>query len=310
MGTRVIAAVGHVAIQVTDLESAVEHATTIMGLRVSERTADQADLTHGSPHHSLQYVRGDHEGVHHVGLVATDAEALAEIRDRLRVREIPLLSESALDPCLADGLAFVAPGGFVVEVYIGMPRDQPRYQPTGVRPRRFGHVNFGASDPEILLDLFLNVLDFRVSDHFRGGAFTRCNSDHHGIGVLRGRDVLAHYAYEAESIADLGRLGDVLEDAGSELLTGPVRHGMGENIAVYIEAPGNNVVEYYTDMLRIHDETSYTPGVWDEAGYKWYTRWSPEVPGPDSRVRLLGAAPVRGLTAPSAAAVTSGPDSP
>jgi catechol-2,3-dioxygenase len=304
MPSKVIAAVGHVALQVRDLDAAVEHATTIMGLRVCERSATHADLTHGTPHHSLQYIAGEEDAFHHLGLVADGTDALDEIRRRLDERGIPLLSDGPLDACLPHGLAFEAPGGFVFEVYCGMPRDQPAYVATGVRPRRFGHANFGVEDPAPLLDLCLEVLDFRVSDHFRGGAFIRCNSDHHGLGVLKGRGVLAHYAYEAESIADIGRLGDVLEDAGQELLTGPVRHGMGANLAAYIEGPGGNVVEYYTDMLRIHDETSYVPGTWDENGYKWYTRWAPEVPGPDSRIRALGSAPARRVTAPSAAAGT------
>jgi catechol 2,3-dioxygenase len=302
MESRVTAAVGHVCMQVRDLDAAVEHATTIMGLRVSERTDDRVDLTHGSPHHSLQYVLGDEDAFHHVGLVAAGPAAVAEIRNRLAARDIALTSDGPLDDCLPDGLVFEAPGGFVFEVYCGMPRDQPAYVATGVRPRRFGHVNFSVEDVDAFLDVCLNVLDFRVSDYFRGGAFTRCNSDHHGIGVLKGRGVLAHYAWEVASIADIGRLADVLEDAGQELLTGPVRHGMGENVAAYIEAPGGVVAEYYTDMLRIHDEASYVPGTWDESGYKWYTRWAPEVPGPESRIRQLGAAPARRITESSAAA--------
>jgi catechol 2,3-dioxygenase len=293
--TNVIAAVGHVALQVRDLGAAVEHAVTTMGLRETERTADRVDLTHGTPHHSLQYLRSDVDAVDHVGLEAAGPEAVAEIRARLQARGVPLLTDGPLDDCLTDGLSFEAPGGFVFEVYTGMPKDQPPYLPTGVRPMRFGHVNFGLEDPDPMIDLLLEVLDFRISDRFRGGAFTRCNAEHHGIGVLKGRGILAHHAWEVQGIEDLGRLGDVLDDQGTNVLAGPVRHGMGNNIAAYMAGPGEILIEYYCDMLHIYDDSTYVPGEWAEDGHKWYSRWSPELPGPAARE--LGAPPAPNPTA-------------
>jgi catechol-2,3-dioxygenase len=289
MRTNVIAAIGHVALQVRDLEAAVEHAETIMGLRVVERTDDRVDLTHGAAHHSLQYIRSDVDAVDHIGLEAAGPEALAEIGERLTDRGIPLVADAPLDECLPAGLAVEVPNGFVFEIYCGMPQDQPPFLSTGVRPRRFGHVNFGVEDPGALIDFLVEVLDFRISDRFRGGAFLRCNAEHHGIGVLKGRGILAHHAWEIESIVDLGHLGDVLDELGSNLLAGPVRHGMGNNIAAYIEGPGGMLIEYYCDMLRIWDDSTYVPGEWPEDGYKWFSRWAPQLPDPS--MRALGAPP-------------------
>src|SRR5258708_19259423 len=80
MNRPVISAVGHVAIVAADLEAAVHNATTIMGLRVSERGEDGVDLTHGAPHHSLQYLAGETDALHHIGLLAADSAALEETR--------------------------------------------------------------------------------------------------------------------------------------------------------------------------------------------------------------------------------------
>jgi catechol 2,3-dioxygenase len=291
--TSVIAAIGHVALRVRDLDAAVEHATGVMGLRVVERGADRVDLTEGAPHHSIQYLRSDTDAVDHIGLEAAGPDALPEIRQRLARAGIPLLSDRPLDDCLSDGFAFTAGGGFVVEVYTGMPKDQPAGGlATGVRPRRFGHMNLAVEDPSALIAVLVDVLDFRISDRFRGGAFVRCNAEHHGLGVLNGRGVLQHHAWEVENIGDLARLGDLLDDLGTSLLAGPVRHGMGNNIAAYFEGPGRVAIEYYCDMLRIFDENSYVPGVWDEDdGLRWYTRWTPQAPSPDSKIRTLGAPP-------------------
>lgn len=278
--------VGHVAIQVTDLEAAVEHATGLMGLRVVERDEDRVDLTHGAPHHSLQYIRSDVDCVDHVGLVASGPEALEEIRARLAAAGIELLTDTPLDPCLEDGFAFAGPAGFVFEIYTGMPYDQEPYLTRGARPRRFGHVNFALQETQPMIDLLTEVLDFRISDYFRGGAFTRCSAEHHGIGVLQGPDVLHHHAWEVENVGDLARLGDVADELGTNIIAGPVRHSMGNNIAAYLEGPGGICVEYYCDMLRIFDESNYTPGNWSEEGWRWYSRWSPQLP--EKSVRELG----------------------
>lgn len=292
MNTKVISAVGHVALRVRDVEAAVEHATTTMGLRLRAVDGARHYLTEGEPHHSLQYVQADHDAVDHVGLQASSAAALDEIRTRLARRGIPLLRDEPMNDCFQDGLAFVVPGGFVIEVYTGMPMDGPAFTPVGVRPSRFGHVNFGVAEPAPLIDVLTEVLDFRISDAFRGGAFLRCNEEHHGIGALVGPGVLQHHAWEVESIADLGRLGDLLDGRGESLLAGPVRHGMGRNIAAYIQGPANMMIEYYCDMQLIRDDENYVPGTWDEAGHKWFTRWAPQLPDPETRKLGMPPAPL------------------
>lgn len=276
----VIAAVGHVALAVRDLDGAVAQATDVLGLARRSGTADAVDLTHGTPRHSLQLRRSPVDVLDHVGLEAADRDALDEIRGRLRAAGHPLLSESPLDEGIDAGFAVEAPGGVVFEIYTGMTGGPAPLPSGGVRPTRFGHVNFAVPETGPLIAFLEDMLDFRISDRFRGGAFTRCNAEHHGIGVLNGRGTLHHHAWEVQSIADLGRLGDLLDDRGEQLLTGPVRHGMGNNIAAYFAGVGGEVVEYYTDMLRIWDEESYEPGDWPETGSRWYSRWSPALPDP------------------------------
>jgi catechol 2,3-dioxygenase len=276
--TRLTAAVGHVALQTRDLAAAVAQATTIMGLRVSRQDDEGADLTCGAPRHELQLLRSDVDALDHIGLEAAGPAALAEVRRRLDRAGIPLVQDRPLDPALPEGFVFELPGRVTVELYTGMPHDQPDYVPTGVRPTRFGHVNVYVPDPEPTLRALVDVLDFRISDYIRGGAFTRCNPDHHGIAVLPGDNKLHHHAWEVASLGDLGRLGDVLDAAGSALVEGPVRHGIGRNLAAYFAGASGEAVEYYTDMERIHDDHAHVPGHWDVQGTQWYSRWVPRLP--------------------------------
>jgi catechol-2,3-dioxygenase len=279
VSANVIAAIGHAALRVRDLGAAVTVATEVMGLRETERSGEWVYLTHGTPHHSLQLTAADVDAVDHIGLVAASPDALGEIRERLEREGVRLLHDGPLDGMLEDGITFVGPDGFVFEVYTGMPAGEPEYVPHGVRPRRFGHFNIYLPDPQPMWEFLQRVLDFRVSDRVGPAGFLRCNADHHGIGLAPADSArLHHYAWEVESIADLGRLGDVLAARGHNLVWGPVRHGAGNNIAAYFVDAADLVVEFYTDMVRIEDEGTYVPGTWDRDDPRFLSLWWQAVP--------------------------------
>lgn len=280
MSRPVISAMGHVALQVRDLDASTRVATEILGLTVRERREGAVDLTHSSPHHSLQYILGDVDGLDHVGLEAPDLEALAEVRSRVDAAGLRIVSEVPLDDCLSDGFAFEGPQGFVFEVYRGMPQEPVSYKPVGVRPNRFGHVTFAVTDKEEMRAFLSDVLDFRISDIVSAGYFMRCNVDHHGIAFTTGaRPALHHHGWEVQTTVEVGLLADRVNEDGGSVLWGPVRHGCGRNIATYFQDPGGSVIEYYSDMDRYYDD-DFVPPVWDETDHKWYSLWSPMIPDP------------------------------
>src|SRR2546430_14206958 len=51
-----ISSIGHVALQVPNLDASVAWATTVMGLREVAREGKTSYLTHGGVHHSLIYI--------------------------------------------------------------------------------------------------------------------------------------------------------------------------------------------------------------------------------------------------------------
>jgi catechol 2,3-dioxygenase len=272
-----VSAVGHVAIAVSDQAGAVVNATTLMGLREAERIGPRAYLTHGRCHHSLELVAAPVDALDHIGLEVAGPWALEELRaraDRLGAR---VLRETPIDPMLPEGLVVEGPDGFVFELYRGMPDGEPPYAPTGVRPIRLGHATVHASDPQALADFLVEAFDFRVSDRFDppSRVFLRCNVDHHAIAIAPGEMVgIHHCGWEARGIDHLADLGDLLDDHGRHLLWGPVRHGVGRNIAVYFAEPSGLVVEYYTDMERVYDEDGHVPGVWSPDDPRYYSFWA------------------------------------
>jgi catechol 2,3-dioxygenase len=271
----------HVALEVPDLDASVAWATTVMGMRETERGDGVSYLTHADCHHSLQYIAADRTAVHHVALQAHDPAALDGLHARLRELEIPIISTEPEEPGLERALRFTAPAGHVIEVFAGMDSAGPPHTGSGVQPRKFGHPMLTCEDTRATVSFFLDVLGFRLSDDVGQGTlvFMRCNPDHHGVGVGLGpRAGLNHYAWGVENIATLGRLGDVLARNDARFIWGPGRHGAGENIFTYHFDPAGCIVEYYADLYQVWDEQSYEPGRWNLDDPRFANLWGSGAP--------------------------------
>ena len=276
-----IKAIGHVGLQVPDLAESVRWATVVMGLREVVREGGTAYLTHGGVHHSLQYVQAREAALDHVALEAQDERALHELRERLAKEGVQIISERPEERGIEQAMRFRGPEGHVFEVFSGMAGDQPRHTGSGVQPRKFGHPMLKSEDTRATREFLERVLGFRLSDDVGDGTllFLRCNADHHGIGITKGGEGLHHYAWEVESLAFLGQLGDVLEKNDGRFLWGPGRHGAGGNLFTYHLDPAGCVVEYYADLIKIYDEASYRPGRWEMSDYRFANLWGPGIPG-------------------------------
>jgi catechol 2,3-dioxygenase len=286
----VVSAIGHVGLRVTDLEACVDHAEAVLGLRVVERSGDEAFLTCGGPHHALHLVRDAQASVDHIGLVAAGPEELERLASRLAGEGIGV--ETRPGPHVERSLRFQGPEGFEFEVYTGMASVPADYPTAGIRPRRLGHVNVRAADPGRMAEFLMRLLGFAVSDVIGDGAayFLRCNHDHHGVAVTTGAGRLHHYAWEVRDVSELVSLCDLLDVRGVRVLWGPVRHGAGENIAVYHREPSGAVVEHYTDMERIYDDGRPRSGRWAADDPRWLSRWAPP-PALFGEIRDMGLPP-------------------
>jgi catechol 2,3-dioxygenase-like lactoylglutathione lyase family enzyme len=281
---------GHVALQVPDLDASVGWATTVMGLREVERADGVSYLTHGDPHHSLQLIAAPAAGLDHIAMEARDDAALDRLADRLAGAGIALVSEEPEERALGRALRFRAPEGHLIEVFTQMECGLGAFNPTGIQPRKFGHPTLTCPEPVRTRDLFEDVLDFRLSDTIGGDVLTflRCGVDHHGIGLQKGPPGLNHYAWEVESLATLGALGDLLARNDSRFIWGPGRHAAGNNIFTYHFDPAGAVVEYYADLYQVWDEDTYVPGEWTMDDHRAQNLWGPGVP----EELILAATPV------------------
>lgn len=278
-GVGLVSALGYVSLRTTDLGAVVRNATEILGLREVETSRTKAFLAAQDAHHELVYTLGDQNAVDHIGLVASGPEAYATLRDNVERGGYRIISDSPIEDAIELGFAFVGPEGFAWQVYLD-PAHYSIVKTGGFGPDRFGHVNVQVRDALAMRDFLVATLGFRVSDQIGTDAafFLRCNNDHHGVAVFKSsRTAMHHHAWQTQSVMDLARLGDRLARRGGRLAWGPVRHGAGDNIAVYYVEPTGAVIELYTDLERIFDPERRTR-VWAEEDLYWINQWDGQVP--------------------------------
>lgn len=292
MSWGLISEMGPVSLRTDNLDASLHDAVDVLGLRVTQRAGNTAYLAASGVHHELRYVEDETSGVDSLGLVARDGDALLEIRRRIAEAGFRLLPHRPLAEGLGDGFAFEGPEGFVFEVTLGMALDKPTRLSFG--PNRYGHFNFHPKEPTRMKDFLVDLLDFRVSDVIGAdhAYFLRCNSEHHGIAIIRGGGTFHHHAWEAQSVAELTRLGDRLHTLGRKLIWGPVRHGAGNNIAAYYIEHTGSVVELYTDIEHIYNDLR-APVYWEKDDI-WFNNWSDYLPDGFRAVGLAPAAAVDG----------------
>jgi catechol 2,3-dioxygenase len=272
MASGAITEMGYLAMRTREYDESLELATQVLGLRVTHDDGDRAYLSAADRHHELVYVKGDTDGIDHIGLVAENPESLEIIRLRLEAAGFPILTRSPLERAIGEGFAVQGPEGYVFHIYTGMSAF--RHGPAAFGPDRYGHINIHPQDATAMKDFLVEFLGFKVSDVIGQdfAYFLRCNPDHHGIALIKGRGSLHHHAWQTQSVADLGRLGDRLFALGRRLIWGPVRHGAGHNIAAYYVEPNGTVVELYTDLEQIYD-LERPPIEWDADDRTWFNRW-------------------------------------
>jgi len=275
-----ISEMGYVALKSRDLAASVKHANDILGLRTIEESGTKAFLSAQDTHHELVYSKGDVDAIDHFGLIAASRDDLAAIREKVSRGGWKIVSEHPIEDHIEEGFAFVGPEGFTWHVYLAIERHVIRLG--GYGPDRFGHINVRAQDPIALKDFLIDTFGFRLSDQIGQDSafFLRCNNDHHGIAIMKSPSSgLHHFAWQTQSIQDIGRLGDRLARTGNRLAWGPVRHGAGHNIAGYYLEPNGGIIELYADLEQIFDPERKVV-VWSEDDLFWLNQWDGNVPWP------------------------------
>lgn len=276
MSWGVISEMGYVAIETPDVDAAVRESEQLLGLTTTRTAGGNAVLATSATGNELAYVDGTANAVGAIGLRARSADALAEIRRRVKDAGAKVVNFAHDGISGHETFSFIGPEGWRFDIYCDA--QQHALGRGAASPERFGHVNFHPRNPKRMAGFLMDVLDFRVSDQIGDDAFfLRCNSEHHGVALIPGVGKFHHHAWQFKSTDDIVNMCDRVRGFGHEIIWGPVRHGAGQNIAAYYVESTGAVVELYTNMEHIYDDDR--PAVHWQASDNWYNLWSDRRPG-------------------------------
>lgn len=278
----------HVGLRVPDPEAAAAFYQQVLGLGVTGREPATgairlSTLPPGAAvvsHHEVVLYPGG-SGVDHLALGMIDDGALEAAVGRLRRQGAAVTGPQELGSAHGPSARVEDPDGLIVELTVPRP---PVPRPAGDPAYdliKLGHITRMSPNPPRQAAWWQDLMGFRLSDRMGENFYwLRCNRDHHTVAFVRAASPGTHHiALEVSSWAEMRRLGDHFAGCGVRIEFGPGRHGVGDNLFVYVLDPWGIRWEIFCEMIRVDDEAGHRAGSWDsEQRTATVNRWGPMPP--------------------------------
>ena len=270
--------IDHVSLRVSDVEEAARRWSIQFGLVERSRDENRARLACDDEPFSLELVSAGSPGVEHVAYELRRSCSLDDARRHFDGLDVPWEERDG-------GLRLSDPEGNGVLVLPyreptlrWTPHARPATDQVLGHPRKLGHVNFLTAEIQAGVDFYTRVLGMEVTDWLGdGGVWFHINGDHHVMALVdKGYGHFHHLAFEVVDIGQMRVALDHLGRHGRWLGWGPVRHGIGGNIASYVRIVEEECfVELYCDMEQL--EADHEPRRWPDDRFSSNT-WGPLPP--------------------------------
>ena len=255
----------HVCLRTADLDAAVERWSIQFGLTVRARSDGRALLACAYEPYSLELVASDVPGADHTGFELRPDLTLAQAADHLE--RLGVAHER-----VQDAVFLRDPDGYGVELvpFVDDPDPRPAIARStttlpGFHPRRLGHVNSLTGRLSEMVAFYCEVLGLGLTDRLGDeGCWLHLGADHHAVALVgKGYYHFHHLAFELTDWGELRVALDHLAQHGRWLAWGPVRHGIGQNLAAYVRIPEEEcMVELYADMEQLRPD--HQPRTWPD----------------------------------------------
>jgi catechol 2,3-dioxygenase-like lactoylglutathione lyase family enzyme len=252
-----IGRIHHVGLRVADVAEASARWQRLLGL--SALDGDPALLRCAYEDLAVALAPGEPAGVDYVAYELRRGIALADAEAALRERGAEVVRLTV--PVRGEALRLTDPDGNGVVVVEHVPDPDPRPDVCkrsdtlpGFHPRRLQHVNYLTADTPRLVDWYVEVLGFAVTDWIGDGAcWLHVDREHHVLAILdKGYPHIHHVAFELVDWGDFRVAFDHLAAHGRPIVWGPGRHGMAQNLFSYWRMVEEEVfIELFTDMEQL-----------------------------------------------------------
>jgi catechol 2,3-dioxygenase-like lactoylglutathione lyase family enzyme len=273
--------IGHATLETPDLDRQIEYFTDVVGLVPAERQNGRAFLATKLGDLAVVLEKGTEAKCARISFQAAAATDFDHLRRGLEAEGVRCDMRS--DPCpgIPRALTFADPKGTIVEVFT-TATPFPRKPTAGIGPIKLGHLAFTVDEPKAFADFYGRVLGFRLSDWIEDWfVFLRCGPDHHTINFVQGKTTRMHHiAFELKDWAQVQNACDFLGGRNIPIIWGPGRHGPGHNIFTYHRNPDDQIVELFTELDKMLDESLgyFDPRPWHRDRPQRPKVWEPGTP--------------------------------
>ncbi len=298
--------ISHATYETPDVARQIDYYTQVIGFRLADRSKDRgkdrAILTTRLGEEVLVLEAGASARCSKLAFQLGPNDDLEEVAAQLLPKGIRCEPRRDVTPAIAEAVMFEDPKGTQVELFARCKAAQPCETP-GVSPMKLGHLAHVVPDAEAITDFYVENLGFRVSDWMENFfSFLRCGPDHHTVNFRTGdKNFMHHIAFELKDWVHLGLACETLGQYKRPILWGPLRHGIGHNLAIYHRDPDDHIVEFYAELDQMkseelgyfdprpwHEDRPQRPKVWkrEDGAMVWgvppapdYLRSRPPMPG-------------------------------
>lgn len=271
---------GFATLTTPDIERQIEYYTQIVGLNLEHRGDGGAILATRMGVETIALEKGETAGLSRLSFQVSPGSDLGELAGELKKQGVSAKLRSDISPCVSKALTFEDPKGTMIDIFSESAFCAEDRTLGGVMPLKLGHVAYRVAEVQKLVNFYLDVLGFRVSD-WRGDffAFIRCGPDHHTLNFVHYETpALHHIAFEVKDWSEIQRACDFLGKNNIKLVWGPGRHIIGHNVACYHRNYDGVRVEFFTEMDQMKDEELgyFDPRPWHQDRPQRPKVWGPE----------------------------------
>jgi catechol-2,3-dioxygenase len=256
--------IDHVALGVADVGEAAERWSAQFGLAVRASDEQMALLACDDERYSLELLHAETPGHLHTAFELARDVSLGDAHAHLTSLGIPVeQGEDVLRIADPDGRGIELLPYRLGDRLVAHARPSTLVRPGA--PRRLGHVNCLTADLGAATRFYVEALGMQVTDRLGSqGCWFHISSEHHVMALIDvGRSHFHHFAFD---VVDIGQMRDLLDRVarhGRWLGWGPVRHGVGGNIASYVRIVEEVCFcELYCDMEQL--EQDHEPRVYSD----------------------------------------------
>jgi catechol 2,3-dioxygenase len=224
------------------------------------------------PQRRLIFMQGSQARLLEIGFAVASPQHLLLGQQRLQALpgfvevQWPLFQQSAY--CVHDPQGLRLVFGLQAQPAIGAP---------GVLPARLQHLGLGTNNVAAMRRFYFEQLGFLLSDEVFGddkslrSIFVRSSPEHHCIAVFgNGKPGFDHLSFEVPNWNGIRDWADRFAQFGTLQHWGPGRHGVGNNLFLFVLDPDGRMVEVSAELEHLPND--HTPGHW-AFDYKAYNLW-------------------------------------